>query len=34
MQGPVIVQVGSARLALGFGIAARVNLEIEENVAK
>ena len=29
MGGPVTVQVGSARLALGFGIASRIILEVE-----
>lgn len=31
MRGPVTVQVGSAQVAMGFGVARRVIVEIAEN---
>ena len=32
LTGPVTVQIGNARVALGAGIASRIILEVEDNV--
>ena len=34
VKGPVTVQVGNARVALGFGMAAKITLEVEKGITQ